>query len=157
MSYPGWSDPDQDRSETAVIPAPGPAPGPAPEPAAEPAPEGRSHPVGRLILHVGLAVLVGLGVFAVKSVLFGDKSRNAVVGDCVATGEALGRTDAEVVDCASDEARFTVVGRVNGADGSDSAACEGYFQPAEQFFVYSSDAAGGYLLCLRPTAPRPAG
>jgi hypothetical protein len=142
---PAWPGPAQDRSETAVIPAP------------DPAPAKRPNPAGRLILHIGLAVLVGLGVFALKSVLFGDKSRNAVVGDCVATGDAIGRTDAEVVDCASGAARFTVVGRVNGTDGSDSAACEGYFQPAEQFFVYASEAAGGYLLCLRPTGPQPAG
>jgi hypothetical protein len=148
--YPGpdWAAPER----TQALPAAdGPWPGAPAEPPAPPAK--RPHPAGRLALRIGLALIVGLGVFAIQSFLFGDKTRNAAVGDCVATDEAAPeprRTEAEIVDCASGDARFTVAGRVDGEAAADSPACDRFFRPGEEFFVYASEASGGYLLCLKP-------
>jgi hypothetical protein len=159
----GW----WDDVATSPVPAPGrpahdePWPDPhaawadqpsQPEPV-EAAPARRRTSAGRLVLHIGLAVVVGLGVFALKSVVFGDRTRHAAIGDCVATGEAeptRQRTDAKVVPCDAPDARFTVAGRVDGTTGTDGPVCDRFFQPEEQFWVYSSEASGGYVLCLRP-------
>jgi hypothetical protein len=55
-----------------------------------------------------------------------------------------------VVDCASAEAVFTVVGRVNDETDTGSTACDRFFADGERYLVFSSTAGGGYLLCLRP-------
>jgi hypothetical protein len=146
-----WPDPRAAWSEPAAHPGPAGHPEPG-EPAVAP-PARRRSSAGRLVLHIGLAVFVGLGVFALKSVLFGDQTRHAQAGDCVATGDAAParqRTEAKIVDCGSADARFTVAGRVDGTTGTDGPVCDRFFQPEEQFWVYSSEASGGYVLCLRP-------
>ena len=149
----GYADPDPEwpaPEHTHGLPAVG---GPSSDAPADQPPAKQPHRVGRLALRIGLALIVGLGVFAIQSFLFGDKTRNAAVGDCVATGEAAPEprhTEAEIVDCGSGDAQFTVVGRVNGQAAADSPACDRFFQPDEQFFVYASEASGGYLLCLKP-------
>jgi hypothetical protein len=45
-----------------------------------------------------------------------------------------------------------VVGRVEGETSTSSPSCDKFFKEDEQFAVYASDAAGGYLLCLKPKA-----
>jgi hypothetical protein len=41
---------------------------------------------------------------------------------------------------------------VDGEKDVKSKSCDKFFKENEQFFVYASDAKGGYLLCLRPKA-----
>jgi hypothetical protein len=112
---------------------------------------------GRLLLRVGIAVVVLIVGLVVKDALFGDKAKDAAVGNCIASSKKVTGTDstdaeAKVVDCGSGDAAFTVVGRVDGETDTDSKSCDKYFKEKEEFFVYSSTASGGYLLCLRPKA-----
>lgn len=132
-----------------------PPPGSGAAPVGFPAEKRRGNPLGKVILRIVLALIIGLLVFGVKSFLFGDKAKSAAVGDCIASDKAVAaqgqtKTGAEVVDCGSDKAAFTVVGRVAGETDTTSKSCDRFFAENEQFFVYSSTADGGYLLCLRP-------
>jgi hypothetical protein len=114
--------------------------------------------VGAIFLRIGAAVLVAIAIFGVKSLFFSatDKAKDAAVGDCIAsskevTGDKATDASAKVVDCASADAAFTVVGRVNGETDVKSKSCDKFFKEDEQFFVYAADnGATGYLLCLRP-------
>jgi hypothetical protein len=102
-----------------------------------------------------LVVVVGIIGIVVKEAFFGDKAKDAAVGDCIAASKdvkANEETDAaaKVVDCGSSEAAFSVVGRINGETDTNSKSCDKYFKEGEQFFVYSSTSGSGYLLCLKP-------
>nr|BFE76473.1 hypothetical protein GCM10020092_097740 [Actinoplanes digitatis] len=110
-----------------------------------------------LALRIVGIIVVSVIIFVGKGYFFGDKAKDAAVGDCVASSQNVKvdeetEAQAEVVDCASKEAAFTVVGRVNGETDTDSKSCEKYFKENEEYYVYSSTADGGYLLCLRPKA-----
>jgi len=118
---------------------------------------------GRLIGIVGavVVVLVVLGLrFGLSSALSKDKAQEAKVGDCVAAQGDVPSQDgkstsagAEVVDCASTKAKFTVVGRVEGETDTNSKSCDKYFTDAKaDYFVYSSSSGGGFLLCLQGKA-----
>lgn len=150
----------------------GPAPqspeqgfGPAPAPAAPP-----KKSKGKRVLGILAVILVALVVgglkFGVASLVanafFGDKAKDAKVGDCiaqmpsVAVGEQT-EADAKVVDCTAGDAAFTVVGRVENqtqAQAKDSTECEQYVKEGEEYSVYYSipDGGTGYLLCLKPKA-----
>jgi hypothetical protein len=127
---------------------------------ATPAPPVFQHPlkkrtVGQTVLRIGIAVVVLIVGLVVRDAFFGDKAKDAAAGDCVASSKKVSGTDsteaeAKVVDCGSADAAFTVVGRVDGVTDTNSTACDKYFKENEQFYVYSSTASGGYLLCLRP-------
>ena len=113
--------------------------------------------VGRTLLRIGLSIAVLIVGLVVKDAFFGDKAKDAAAGDCVASSKKVTGTDAteaeaKVVDCGSADAAFTVVGRVDGQTDTNSKACDKYFKENEEFYVYSSTASGGYLLCLRPKA-----
>jgi hypothetical protein len=113
--------------------------------------------IGRAVLRVVVALVVLIVGLVIKDAFFGDKAKDAAAGDCVASSKKVSGTDttdaeAKVVDCGSADAAFTVVGRVNGVTDTNSTACDKYFKENEQFYVYSSTASGGYLLCLRPKA-----
>jgi hypothetical protein len=124
-------------------------------PAAFPAEPKKKSGAGRIVLRIGLILVVAAVGAIVKFVIFGDKAQDAKVGDCIAASKdvkANEETDAEakVVDCTSTDAAFTVVGRVNGETDTNSKSCDKYFKDDEEFFIYSSEASGGYLLCLKP-------
>jgi hypothetical protein len=126
-------------------------------PAAFPAEKKGMNPVLKIVLRIGLALVVGIVFFVVKDALFGDKAKNAAVGDCIEAPKdvKVGKetdADAKVVDCTSTKAAYTVVGRVEGETSTSSPSCDKFFKEDEQFAVYASDAAGGYLLCLKPKA-----
>jgi hypothetical protein len=111
--------------------------------------------IGKKLLPILLVVLLAIGAFVVKTVFLGDKAKDAVVGDCIATPKdvAVGEeaeTAAEVVKCDSAKADYTVVGRVNGETSTDSKSCDQFFKEGEDYVVLASQAGGGYLLCLRP-------
>ena len=139
---------------------PGPG-GPAQEgfgsPAPAPAEPKKKSAVGRVILRILGAIVVFVIVLVVKDQFFGDKAKDAAVGDCVASSEDVKvneetEANAKVVDCGSADAAFTVVGRVAGETDTKSKSCEKFFKENEEYYVYGSNAGGGYLLCLRPKA-----
>ena len=116
----------------------------------------------RLLAILG-AVVVALAVIGLKfglGVLAEDKAEAAKAGDCVAVdGKAPtkdGETtnpDAELVDCASAAAKYTVVGRVEGESDTESKSCDRYFtEEKAEYFVYASKSGSGYLLCLQERA-----
>jgi len=125
-------------------------------PAAFPPEPKKKSVVGRTILRVVGAIVVFVVILVVKDQFFGDKAKNAAVGDCIASSEEV-KTDeeteaqAKVVECGSKDAAFTVVGRVEGESSTSSKSCDKFFKENEQFAIYGSKAGGGYILCLRPT------
>jgi hypothetical protein len=126
-------------------------------PAAFPPEPKKKSAVGRILLRVLGAVVVFVIIFVVRDAFFGDKAKDAAVGDCVASSEDVKvdeetEADAKVVDCGSADAAFTVVGRVDGESNTSSKSCEKFFKENEEYFVYGSTAGKGYLLCLRPKA-----
>jgi hypothetical protein len=126
-------------------------------PAAFPPEPKKKSAVGRVILRVVGAIVVGIIILVVRDQFFGDKAKDAAVGDCIASSADVKvneetEAEAKVVDCASADAAFTVVGRVEGETDTNSKSCEKFFKENEEYFVYGSSAGGGYLLCLRPKA-----
>ena len=126
-------------------------------PAAFPAEPKKKSAVGRLVLRILGAVVVFVIILVVRDQFFGDKAKDAAVGDCIASSEQV-KTDeeteanAKVVDCGSADAAFTVVGRVDGETSTASKSCEKFFKENEEYAIYSSTGGKGYLLCLRPKA-----
>jgi hypothetical protein len=126
-------------------------------PAGFPAEPAKKSGFGKLALRIVGGIVVAVIILVGKDFLFGDKAKDAVVGDCVAAMDNV-KVDketearAKVVDCTAKDAAFTVVGRVEGETDTKSKSCEKYFKENEEYYVYSSTAAGGYLLCLRPKA-----
>jgi len=125
-------------------------------PAAFPAEPKKKSAVGRIVLRIVLALVVGIIGVVVKQAFFGDKAKDAAVGDCIKSSKEV-KTDeetdanAEVVDCSSADAAFTVLGRVNGETSTKSSSCDKYFTKEDvEYAIYSSPASGGYLLCLEP-------
>jgi hypothetical protein len=110
------------------------------------------------ILGVIVVVIIGAAIkFGIGSALNKDEAKEAKVGDCVAAQGKVptqeGKTseaEAKVVDCTSTDAAYTVVGRVNGETDTNSKSCDQYFTDEKaDYFVYSSSAGKGYLLCLK--------
>ena len=105
----------------------------------------------RAALCIVVVVLVGASVLTLLR--GGDEAKGAAVGDCLATSVTVrvdedADADAKVVGCDSAYAAYTVVGRLDGQSDPRSTACETYFQANEEYFVYTSTAGDGYLLCL---------
>ncbi|MBM2623496.1 hypothetical protein JIG36_49185 [Actinoplanes sp. LDG1-06] len=176
---PGFPPPGQGYPQPGYPPAPGhpqpgvpagypqsgmpggyPQPGMAagyPQPGA-PAPKRRS--VLKIVLMavaLGGILLVGLGIFGVSAIVSAaaDPAKGAQVGDCLAASSSVAdvgttETSAEVVECGSVRAEYTVVARVEGESSPNSTACEKFFPGDEKYYVYGSTADGGYVLCLRP-------
>jgi hypothetical protein len=103
-----------------------------------------------------------VAVIIVAAIRFGfssdqDKAKQAKVGDCVAAQGKVptqeGKTtqaDAEIVDCTSAKAAYTVVGRIDGETDTNSKSCDKFFTDQKaDYFVYSSTSDSGYLLCLQ--------
>ena len=127
------------------------------DPAAFPPEPKKKSAVGRVLLRIAGAVVVFVIILVARDAFFGDKAKDAVVGDCVASSEDVKvdeetEANAKVVDCGSADAAFTVVGRVDGESNTSSKSCEKFFKENEEYFVYGSTAGKGYLLCLRPKA-----
>ncbi|MDY7087239.1 MAG: hypothetical protein SYR96_19245 [Actinomycetota bacterium] len=65
-------------------------------------------------------------------------------------GSGTTETSAEVAECSSARAEYTVVARIEGESSPDSTACDRFFPADEPFSVYGSTAGDGYVLCLPP-------
>jgi hypothetical protein len=112
---------------------------------------------GKTALRIGGAILVLIIVFVAKNAIFGDKAKEAKAGDCIASDKDVSKdgttkTGAKVVDCTSSDAKFSVVARVDGETDVQSKSCDKFFKETDEYYVYSSDAGKGYLLCLKPKA-----
>ncbi|MEU7608684.1 hypothetical protein [Micromonospora sp. NPDC049204] len=115
---------------------------------------------------LAVAVVAGLKfgvVSAIGNVINKDETAAARAGDCIAklpevTGTKQEKvTDARIVGCASTEAVYNVVGRVDDQTQDQAragTACEQYFKPDEQGYIYSTILPGktGYVLCLTKKA-----
>ncbi len=110
----------------------------------------------KILVRILIAVVVAIAVFALKGVFFGgDSTGDAKAGDCISSDKAVSdegttETGADVVECSSGDAAFTVVARVDGESSPQSKSCDKFFQPSEEFFVFASNSGDGYVLCLRP-------
>ncbi|MGC4809286.1 LppU/SCO3897 family protein [Micromonospora sp. DT228] len=120
------------------------------------------------IVGVILAIVVVAGlkfgvVSAIGNLINKDETAAAKAGDCIAklpevTGTKQEKvTDARIVECTSTEAVYNVVGRVDNqteAQARADTACEQYFKPDEEGYIYSSILPGktGYVLCLTKKA-----
>jgi hypothetical protein len=119
-------------------------------------PQPKKSGAGRLIVGIAVALIVALGVYSLASLLLGgDDAKDAQAGDCIASDqevktEGTTETGADVVDCSSAEAKFTVVARVDGEGSTQSKACDKFFKAEEVFYVFANSAGDGYVLCLRP-------
>jgi hypothetical protein len=111
------------------------------------------------LLAVGLAgvLLVGLGIFGVSAIVeaAADPAKGAQVGDCLTAAGTVAdagttETSADIVDCGSARAEFSVVARIEGQSSPSSTACDKFFDVDESYYVYGSTAGNGYVLCLRP-------
>lgn len=130
---------------------------PPPE-AGQPPYPGETKKGGRRLLIVALFVLVLVVIGGLRFALAnrGDNTKDAKAGDCLSAAKdpsqgQVTKTTADVVDCGSADAKFTVVARVEGESDVESDACTKYFKAGENFFVYASKGGGSdYLLCLRP-------
>jgi hypothetical protein len=126
-------------------------------PSAFPAEPRKKNPIGRVALRIVGAVVVLAIILVARTAFFGDKAKDAAVGDCVASSADVKvdeetEANAKVVDCGSADAAFTVVGRVDGETDTQSKSCQKFFKENEEYYVYGSTAGKGYLLCLRPKA-----
>ncbi|WP_189329318.1 LppU/SCO3897 family protein [Actinoplanes ianthinogenes] len=106
------------------------------------------------ILGVIAVIIVIAGLkFGLRTALASDPTEDAKVGDCISVNSALkdeaSDTDAKIVECSSSDAKFTVIGRVDGVSDVNSTACDKFFKEGEEGAVLSSDKGKGYLLCVK--------
>lgn len=130
-------------------------------------PSGGWHPLLRVLVVLGtVAVLVGLGVFlllrydVVGRLVAADPTADARVGDCLAPLPEVAeggqrQAQARLVACASPDAAYDVVGRLDGltaAQAGEHNRCEPFVAEGGTYYTYRSIPSGGtgYLLCLRP-------
>jgi hypothetical protein len=118
-------------------------PGPAPQPA-------RRGGAGRAIV-ILVVVLVVVGGLAAAGWYFSrDAANKANVGDCV---QQQGSDDLKVVDCASADADYKVVGRVEDKTQTEASlgACDDFTdQGAESAYWEGESGKKGLVLCLAP-------
>lgn len=112
------------------------------------------------ILGIVVVVLVGLGVFLLRNMLNQDDTADAKAGDCIASlkapkeGETTNAAGAEVVDCTSSEAKFTVIGRVDNQTEAQFNAdpelkiCTDAGHKDSEIMLWSKKGGSGYVLCL---------
>ncbi|GIF43342.1 LppU/SCO3897 family protein [Actinoplanes xinjiangensis] len=133
-------------------------PPPAPFPGTEGKPKSKT---GRKILGVVGAVVVGV-IFVVIKVGIGDAlsedpTKDAKAGDCLGISQEVKETttevDAKIVDCTASDAKYTVLGRVEGIKDENSPACDDIIntglKEGEEGAVIASQEDKGYLLCLK--------
>lgn len=139
----------------------GPAGAPLPPSLQPPKKGGAGKKILGIVGGVVVALVVAGGLAFARGALQEDKTAEAKQGDCiadlpeVAQGEEAEANNANVVDCGSADARYAVVGRVDGvtaaqASGEDSTVCNPYLDAGAESIYYSIPAGGnGYVLCLK--------
>ena len=132
-----------------------PPAGPA-QPAAEPKKSG----VKKKVLSVLGAILIFVIIAGIKSglgsLLAKDPTGDAKAGSCIALKskltESATEVDAETADCASADAKYSVLARVDGVSDVNGTACDPTFEAklkeGQEGYVIGSTEDDGYLLCL---------
>jgi hypothetical protein len=165
---PGQGQPGQGQPGQGGFPPPGqpgqagfPPPGqPGFQPAAQfpGAEQPKKGGFPKILLRIVGLIVVAAVIFFAKSYFTGDKAKAAKVGDCieapqdVKANETKQNVDAKVVDCTSKDAKYSVIGRVEGISDVNTKACDQYVKEGEEYFVYASSAGKGYVLCLKTKA-----
>jgi hypothetical protein len=92
-----------------------------------------------------IGIVVAVVVFGVAIWLGMDEPARAKVGDCVSGTSA---EELQIVECASPQAEWKVVGRVEDkAQTEMSSACQA-FQNAERAYWQGEQGKNGLVLCL---------
>ncbi|MFC7531454.1 hypothetical protein [Actinoplanes sp. GCM10030250] len=120
------------------------------------APKKKSWVKKALSIVITIVVVVLVKTF-LGSLLSSDPTKDAKAGDCIAVKSEMKDTasevDAEVTECSSADAKYTVLGRVDGEKNVNSTACDAVFnaklKEGEEGFVIASVDGKGYLLCLK--------
>ncbi|BEL09838.1 hypothetical protein Q0Z83_080290 [Actinoplanes sichuanensis] len=117
--------------------------------------------LGRKILGIVGAIIVAVIFIFIKvgirDVLTEDPTKDAKAGSCLGVSQEVKETttqvDAEIVDCSSADAKYTVLGRVEGIKDENSPACDDIInnglKEGEAGAVIASQEGAGYLLCLK--------
>jgi hypothetical protein len=103
-----------------------------------------------------IAVIAALK-FGLGSILSEDPTKDAKAGDCIGVSQEVKETttevEAKVVECSSADAKYTVLGRVEGVKDENSPACDDIInnglKEGEEGAVIASQEDKGYLLCLK--------
>ncbi len=115
--------------------------------------------VGAIFGLIVVVLVAAIGVLVYLR-LYGDPTKNAVVGDCladlpsVAVGEDKEVTSVRVVDCGDPAATHVVEGRLDNkteAEAKSAEVCQAY---QNSTFIYRAVPPGGngYVLCLKEVA-----
>jgi hypothetical protein len=142
-------------------PAGGPFPGGQFPGAPEPKPKKKF--LGKALGILGtLAIIAIVALFkiGIGGALAGDPTKDAKAGDCIGIksqmSEAATEVEAEMVECTSADAKYTVLGRVEGIKDINSPACDATFdeklKEGEEGYAIASQEGAGYLLCLKSNA-----
>jgi hypothetical protein len=113
--------------------------------------------VGTVVFSVIVLALLGAIALVLYQRFYGDPTRDAVAGDCladlpiVAVGEDREVGTARIVECTDSAATFVVEGRldrVSAAQASGTEICQAY---EDARFIYRAVPPNGtgYVLCLR--------
>lgn len=118
--------------------------------------------VGAAVIVVAV-LLLGLGAVLLPKMFGGDGVARAKAGDCIASltapakGEVADAPDARIVDCATSDAKFTVIGRVENqseaqfnadSTGTLKICADAGHKDAEYMFWSATEGGSGYVLCL---------
>ncbi|MEU8656712.1 LppU/SCO3897 family protein [Actinoplanes philippinensis] len=104
-----------------------------------------------------IIVIVAAIKFGIGSALSEDPTKDAKAGDCIGVSQEVKETttevEAKIVECSSSDAKYTVLGRVEGIKDENSKACDDIInnglKEGEEGAVIASQEDKGYLLCLK--------
>ncbi|GAA0733261.1 hypothetical protein Drose_20905 [Dactylosporangium roseum] len=107
----------------------------------------RRSPIGVIILVV-VAVAVIAGIWYANR----DQAMNAKAGDCL---QQTGKDELKIVDCASADAQYTVLGKVGGKERIESTVsvtkvCDQWPETTATFWQ-GKEGEKGDVLCLKAT------
>ena len=144
-------------------PPPGGQPfgGPTATPPAPPKSGGAKKTLFSILGVIVALVVVGVIKFAANGLFNDDATEEAKAGDCIGSvdapkeGETTDASGAKVVDCGSADAKYQVLGRVDGktradfdADQDGTICTEAGFGDAKLFIWSGRTGQTGYILCL---------
>ncbi len=138
----------------------GAAPPPPPPPGYQPAPP-KKRSKFRLIAPL-VALVVVAGVVIAAWLASRSSPANAKVGDCLKSGAITSTTaqdagDVKIVDCGSTDAKYKVVGKVDGKTQTDFTTdnniCKPYIDQGSTTALWgqASGSSKGFVLCLAET------
>ncbi|MDI6098398.1 hypothetical protein QLQ12_07255 [Actinoplanes sp. NEAU-A12] len=103
---------------------------------------------------IAIVVVIKIGI---GSAFAEDATKDAKAGDCIGSKSELAETaseiKAEIVDCSSSAAKYTVLDRVEGVKDVNSPACDAILKEklkdGEKGNIIASAEGEGYLLCVK--------